>query len=99
MDLFVHAAQAASTLQNPLGSADVRIIIGNIIKAALGFTGVIALLMFVWGGFLFLTSRGNMEQVKSGKNTLIWATIGLVVIFTAYTVVNALVAALVTSAT
>jgi hypothetical protein len=99
MDFFAHAAQAATSLQNPLGTSDVRLIIGNIIKAALGFTGVIALLMFVYGGFLFLTSRGNMEQVKQGKNTLIWATIGLVVIFTAYTVVNALVAALVTSAT
>jgi len=99
MAFLIHAAQAATSLQNPLGTADLRLIIGNIIKAALGFTGVIALLMFVYGGFLFLTSRGNMEQVKQGKNTLIWATIGLVVIFTAYTVVNALIAALVTSAT
>jgi hypothetical protein len=99
MAFLIHAAQAATSLQNPLGTADLRLIIGNVIKAALGFTGVIALLMFVYGGFLFLTSRGNMEQVKQGKNTLIWATIGLVVIFTAYTVVNALIAALVTSAT
>jgi hypothetical protein len=99
MDFLIHAAQAQTALQNPLGTSDLRLIIGNVIKAALGFTGVLALLMFVWGGFLFLTSRGNMEQVKQGKNTLVWATIGLVVIFTAYTVVNTLVASLVTSAT
>lgn len=90
------AAPAATTasLQNPLGTTDIRVFIGNIIKAALGLAGSIALLMFVWGGVQWLISGGKPEMIKKGKDTLIWATLGIVVIFTAYTLVNVLVKAL-----
>ena len=94
LTLFPLAANAARTLDNPLGSADLRVIIGQIIRVMLGFSGVIALASFVWGGFLFLTSQGNPERVKKGKDTLIWAVIGLVVIFTAYILVDALIRAI-----
>ncbi|MEK9152812.1 MAG: hypothetical protein AAB692_05610, partial [Patescibacteria group bacterium] len=55
-----------------------------------GISGSIALLMFVYGGFLWLTSAGNEEQVTKGKNVFTWSTIGLVVIFMAYAIVSAL---------
>ena len=47
-------AFAATTLSNPLGTTDLRIIIGRIISALLGVSGAIALLMFVWGGFQWI---------------------------------------------
>ena len=81
-------------LANPLGTDDVRVIIGQIIKAALGLSGSIALIMFIWGGFLWLTSNGNAEKIEKGRGVLIWATIGLVIIFFAYTIVNAVLTAL-----
>lgn len=84
-------AQTAGTLQNPIaicGSASgqkcVQLIIGNVIRAALGIVGSIALLMMIYGGFMWLTSMGNSEKVEKGKATLIWAVLGLVVIFGAY---------------
>lgn len=86
---IVHAQPR--TLQNPLGNTDLNMVIGQAIKGLLGFSGVIALASFVWGGFLFLTSQGNADRVKKGKDTLIWAVIGLVVIFTAYILVDALI--------
>jgi hypothetical protein len=94
--LAVHAPDvfAQSALQNPLGTSDLRVVIGNIIKAALGLTGVLALLMFIWGGIQWLTSGGSPEKVKAGKSTLTWAVIGLVVIFTSYTLVSTLITAL-----
>ncbi|OGL67009.1 hypothetical protein A2856_00785 [Candidatus Uhrbacteria bacterium RIFCSPHIGHO2_01_FULL_63_20] len=92
------AASAQRTLQNPLGSADLRIVIGNVIRVVIGFSGVLALASFIWGGILFLTAAGNEERVKKGKNTLIWASIGLVVLFTSYTLVNTIVSSLATSA-
>ena len=98
--LFPLAALAESTatthvaLSNPLASNDVRVIIGTIIKAALGLSGTIALVMIVWGGFLWLTSQGNAEKIEKGKQVLLWATIGLVVIFFAYTIVNTIITGL-----
>lgn len=87
--LAVHAQ-----LQNPLGTSDLRVAIGQIIKAMLGLAGVAALAMFVWGGFQWILSRGNEDMIKKGKNTLVWTTIGLVIIFTAYTLVSTLISAL-----
>lgn len=83
-----------STLQNPLGTSDINVLIGRLIRALLGLSGSVALLMFVWGGFLWLTSRGETAQVTKGKDTLKWAAIGLVIIFTAYILVNAIITAL-----
>ncbi len=85
-----------AALENPLGETDIRVIIGRVISALLGFSGALALLMFVWGGITWLTSGGNETRIKKGKDTLLWATIGLVVIFTSYAIVRAIVTALTT---
>ncbi len=76
-------------LDNPLGlnNADPRVLIGLVIKAILGLVGSLALVIFIYGGFVWMTASGNVESVTKGKNILIWATIGLVIIFTSYTLV------------
>ncbi len=73
---------------NPLGTDDIRVIIGKVIRAVLGVVGSLALLMFIYGGGLWLTSGGESEKIKKGMDTVLWATIGLVVIFAAYALVN-----------
>ncbi len=92
--LLLPVAAEAQTLTNPLGTTNINVVIGRIVKALLGISGAIALLMFVWGGFQWLISQGSPDKVKKGKDTLIWASIGLAVIFAAYTLVSAVIAAL-----
>lgn len=76
-------------LDNPLGGINTaQDLIGQIINAVLGVVGSLALLMFVYGGLTWMTASGNEERIKKGKGILMWATIGLVVIFTSYTVLN-----------
>jgi hypothetical protein len=91
------ATPSGGKLENPLssicsdktpGQQCVQLIIGNVIKAALGIVGSIALLMMTYGGFLWLTAMGNSERIEKGKNTLIWAVLGLTVIFGAYAVTS-----------
>ncbi len=48
-----------------------------------GLAGV-SILMFVYGGTLWLTSAGNEERVAKAKRTLLYATIGLVVVMSSY---------------
>lgn len=80
---------SATQLSNPLGdNDDPRKIVGNIIKAVLGIVGSLALLVFILGGLSWVTSAGNDEKVKKGKDMIIWATLGLIVIFTSYTLVG-----------
>jgi len=89
--------RAQDALRNPLeaaGGTDFPVIIGNVVKALLGLSGAIALLAFVWAGVLMVIGAGNPEKIKKSKSSLVWATIGLVVIFTAYTLVATLISTL-----
>lgn len=76
------------TLTNPLTSDDPAVIIGNIIKGILGLTGVIALAAFVAGGVIWMTSGGNAEKVKKGRDILVWAVIGLFIVFSSYSILR-----------
>ncbi|HBU28034.1 TPA: hypothetical protein DEB00_02875 [Candidatus Uhrbacteria bacterium] len=73
----------AVQLYNPLGSRTIPQLVGFVIQAVLGITGSLALAMVVWGGFLWLTAAGKPDRIKSGRDTLLWAVIGLAVIFAA----------------
>jgi len=63
-------------------------LIGNLIKSALGLIGSVALVVFIYGGFLWLTSGGDSTKITKGKSTMVWGTIGLAVILFAYTLVR-----------
>lgn len=85
-----YIAQAQVTLINPLGENDVRVIIGTVIEGALSVSGTLALLMFVYGGILWLTDMGKGDQIKKGKDILIWATLGIILIAGAYVLTDAI---------
>lgn len=94
--LAQESSSTTVTLYNPLGEEDARVIVGRVIKGVLSVIGSLALLMFMYGGVLWLTSGGNPEMVKKGKEILIWTTLGIVVIFASYAIVNALLFAITT---
>jgi hypothetical protein len=68
-------------------------LIGNVIRVVLGLVGSVALLMFVYGGMLWLTSGGNPDKIKKAKDTLVWASIGLIIIFASYALVGVIIRA------
>lgn len=61
----------------------VLLTLGNIAQLILALTGGLALLMFVYGGFLLLTSGGSETRVSKGKDTLKAAITGIVIILLA----------------
>ena len=77
-------------LCNPLkrDTTDIKVIIGIIIRAALGIVGSLTLLMLVWGGFMWLTSAGSPERVKKGADTMLWAAIGVFFVFASYFILS-----------
>lgn len=86
---FVKIASASTTnLSNPLGDINTpQVLIGRLINSALGIVGSITLLMFVYGGFIWMTSSGSSDKIKKGKDIILWSAIGLMVIFSAYALV------------
>jgi len=73
---------------NKQGVTNVKVVIGNAIQIVLGIVGSITLVAFVYGGFQWLTSAGNSDKVRSGSETMLYATIGLFIIFGAYAILN-----------
>lgn len=59
----------------------------NIAKTILQFLGVAALVAFIYGGIMWITSGGIPEKINAGKRTLTGAIIGIVIVVFAYVIV------------
>lgn len=76
-----------TSLTNPLGTEDIGVLIARFIKALTGIAGAFALLMFVAGGIIWMTAEGS-DRVNMAKEIMQNATIGLLLIFFSYALVN-----------
>lgn len=77
-----------TTVLNKLGTTDVREIIGRAVKTSMGIIGSIALVMFLYGGFLWMTAGGNSEHEKKARDIIIWSSLGVIVILASYALVS-----------
>lgn len=65
---------------------DLPLIIGKVVGAGLAFVGVIFFCLVLWGGFSWMLAKGNEEEIKKAKETIITAALGLIVILGAYAI-------------
>src|SRR3989338_633893 len=70
------------------GAQDPRLIIVNIIRILLGFLGILAVIIVLYGGFVWMTSGGNAQKIEKAKKILINGLIGLAIILSAYAIVS-----------
>ncbi|MFH1188912.1 MAG: hypothetical protein V1652_03655 [bacterium] len=77
-----------------LGSEDIRVTIAKIIRAVLGFLGVIALCIMLYAGYLIMTAGGNEQKVTEGKKWMINGVIGLAIILSSFAIVQFVINAL-----
>ncbi len=77
------------------GQTDLRILVGNIIGVFLGFLGILAVIIILYGGFLWMTSAGNEEQVTKAKKMIIAGVIGLAIILASYAIARFIITSLV----
>ena len=55
---------------------------------AIVLSGLVAVIMIVYGGYTFITSAGNPEKVEKGRNVLVAAIIGMIIVFLARVIVE-----------
>lgn len=67
-----------------LGNALPQDVAAGIIAWVLGLLAIIALVLIIYGGFVWMFSRGNEEEVKKAKDILQGALFGLVIILASY---------------
>src|SRR5690606_8879098 len=59
----------------------VQPIFGGVANILFTFAGAIAVGFIIVGGYRYVTSQGNQELVEKAKKTLLYAIIGLIVVF------------------
>lgn len=94
---FAAAAPITLTLPNPLcpRDADNRPVdpnkcidsfpklINKVLDYLVNIIGVVAIVMFVWAGALFLTSGGSETQIGKARKALIFAVVGTAIVLAA----------------
>ncbi|MFN3302066.1 MAG: Mbov_0395 family pilin-like conjugal transfer protein, partial [Patescibacteria group bacterium] len=72
----------------PIIRADLIALIFKIIQYLLSFLGVVAIVILIYGGYLWMTARGDEEKVRKAKKVLINGLIGLIIILLSYAIVS-----------
>ena len=90
---------ALTTINNPISGTDqvagcLFALAPRFISLLVTFSGVFLLGAIIYGGGLWLTSRGNSESVEQGKKILVWSIIGMIIIASAYAIVKIMVDAI-----
>ncbi len=83
------AINILNNVGNAIGYEDTSLAdqITNIISWVLGFLALVAVIMIIYGGFIWLTAAGNEERIASAKKIISAAIIGLVIILLAWAIV------------
>lgn len=104
---FVPLADAAvNVIKNPSGDqSDAAKVVNNdgnktfqqtmaqVISTLLVVLGMIAVIMIIVGGIRYATANGDQSAIKSAKNTILYAVVGVVIAILAYAIVNFTIAA------
>ncbi len=67
---------------------DVATFIGSIINGVLGLVGLMFFILMFYGGFQWITSRGEEDKVKKSQNIILAAIIGLIIVVGSYAITN-----------
>ncbi len=78
------AQEAGYDVSNANNKVDV--LVSTIINVALSFLGVIFLVLMIYGGYLWMTARGNEQQAQKARDLIIAAVIGVVIVVAAYAI-------------
>jgi len=72
---------------NPFGETkDISTLLSNIIGFLIVLSIPISMILVVYAGFLYITSAGNEDKIKTAQKTLIWALVGFAVVLIASSV-------------
>ncbi|OGJ42129.1 hypothetical protein A3B60_00645 [Candidatus Peregrinibacteria bacterium RIFCSPLOWO2_01_FULL_39_12] len=70
------------------GETTLRGLILTIVNYFLGFLGLLAVIMVIYGGVTYVSSAGNDEAVGKAKKIIMYALIGIVIILLSFVLVR-----------
>jgi hypothetical protein len=78
-------------LINPLGSRSIPLLAADLIKWLSGLAGTAFMIYLLWGGLQWMTSGGDAKKTLAARNRMLYAILGIVIIFLAYFLIDALI--------
>lgn len=74
-------------------SSNARDFIQTVVNYALSFLGLFAIIMVIYGGVLYVLSRGDEDMATKGRKTISYAAIGIIIVLGSFAIVNTLIGA------
>lgn len=74
------AGSAGSSLVNPLGNKTLMQLLSQILDVILVFAVPLIVFMIIYAGFMYVTARGNENQVGKASKALMYAVVGGMII-------------------
>lgn len=60
----------------------------DIVNYFIGFLGIVAVVIFIYAGVLWVVAGGSEEQVTKAKKMMIYASLGIIVVIMSYSIVR-----------
>ncbi len=81
---------ALTTVVEPTGvtEADITVSAASVVKGIMAAVGLLFFCLMVYAGIVWMTARGEEDRVTKARETIIGATIGLVIMVSSYAVTN-----------
>ena len=87
---FSLARFARADLENPLEAESFAELVENVAEIVAAIGVPIAVIFIIWAGFLFVTARGNEDQITKAKTTFFWAIIGTAILLGSWALATAI---------
>lgn len=71
-------------INDPVKSSDTAML--NVLNTVYLWAGIVSVIIIIIAGFIYVTSNGNAANIKKGKDAIMGAVIGLVIIILAFTI-------------
>ncbi|MBU2228889.1 pilin, partial [Patescibacteria group bacterium] len=69
------------------GTADLLETVISIVQWALGLLGLVAVIIIMYGGFIWMTAQGNQDKIEKAKKIIFNGLIGLAIILLSWAIV------------
>ncbi len=71
-------------------SAVITKIKAEILNPIIGLLFALALVLFLWGVYQFITKADDPQKATDGRSHMIWGVVGMVIMFSAFGIMNAI---------
>lgn len=85
LDKVVNSSQKLGVLKNMSNVEDSA---ATIIGTVLSYVGVAFLILMIYGGVLWMVSRGDTKQLEKARDIILNAAIGIIIVFFAYAITS-----------